>query len=147
MHTTFDATYCTTGHYIGSTDTESQVSAFCKQCGAKSVSQCEHCSSHIETLYMGEKPYYCGNCGKPYPWTEMALSAAKEYADELQLTPADRDALKGTFPDLTSDTPRTPLAITRFKRYMSGLAPAATEVLNKILVDVMTAAVKQQMGL
>ena len=55
----------------------------------------------------------------------MALSAAKEYTDDLdQLSAEEKTTLKGTLDDLTSDTARTPLAASRFKKFVSKIGPA-----------------------
>jgi Uncharacterized protein conserved in bacteria (DUF2321) len=41
-------------------------------------------------------PRYCGECGTPFPWTETALQAAKEYTDDLeQLTLEEKATLEG----------------------------------------------------
>jgi len=97
---------------------------------------------------VGSRPGYCGGCGKPFPWTETAVSAAKEYTDELdQLSPEEKTMLKGTFDDLTIDTARTPLAANRFKKLMNKIGPNAAGVLSKIVETVMTEAVKKMMGL
>lgn len=95
----------------------------------------------------GVKPAYCGGCGKPYPWTEAALATAKEFADELDLEPDDKEKLKATFDDLTVDTPRTGLAAHRFKAFVRKIGPAAGDVLTKIMVNVATEAAKKGMGM
>ncbi len=78
----------------------------------------------------------------------MALSAAKDYTDDLdQLSPEEKVALKGTFDDLTSDTPRTPAAANRFKKFISKIGPATGDVLQKIVETVATEAAKKAMGL
>lgn len=160
------ATYCLNGHYVGNTEATNpryraaahrlsqfapidaqQPAAFCKQCGKKTISECQSCQARIETLHMGVRPDYCGNCGKPYPWTELALATAKEYTDTLDLSQEDKDALKGTFDDLTTDTPRTPMATNRFMKYLGQIGPAAGDVLKKTLVEFMTAAAKSMAGL
>ena len=93
-------------------------------------------------------PRYCGECGKPFPWTETALEAAREYADDLdQLSSEEKAKLKATFDDLTIDTIRTPLAANRFKKFMTKVGPAAGGVLQKILEAVATEAAKKSMGL
>jgi hypothetical protein len=57
--------------------------------------------------------------GKPYPWTAMALRAAKEYTDQTKaLSLEDKADLTQSFDDLTMDTPRTPVAASRFKRIL-----------------------------
>ena len=93
-------------------------------------------------------PKYCGECGKPFPWTETALAAASEYADDLdQLSSEEKAALKGTFADLTVDTVRTPLAASRFKKFMIKVGPVAGAVLQKIVETVATEAAKKSIGL
>ena len=93
-------------------------------------------------------PSYCGECGNPFPWTETALRAAREYTDELdQLSPEEKTLLKGTFDELTSDTPRTPLAASRFKKFMTKVGPVAGSVLQKTIETVVTGAAKKMIGL
>jgi hypothetical protein len=93
-------------------------------------------------------PKYCGQCGHPFPWTETALEAAKEYTDDLeQLTAAEKILFKETLDDLTRDTPRTPLAANRFKRLLNKIGPVAGSVLQKLMETVVTEAVKKSMGL
>jgi hypothetical protein len=82
-------------------------------------------------------PAFCYNCGKPYPWTEAKLVAAKEYTEELEeLNAEDKVALIGTFDDLVANTPRTELAAHRFKKLIRKLAPAAGGFLTKMIVDI-----------
>jgi hypothetical protein len=93
-------------------------------------------------------PRYCGECGKPFPWTETALQAAKEYADDLdQLTLGERATLKATFDDLTVDTARTPLAANRFKKFLAKVGPVAGGVLQKVVETIATEAAKRSIGL
>lgn len=122
--------------------------AFCSECGARSVSKCDHCQSPIVIRQLfSDRPSYCSVCGKPFPWTERALSATKEYTDELELSPEDKTKLKTTFDDLTVDTPRTEMAVHHFKKFMQKIGPTAGDVLIKIMVNVATEAAKKGMGL
>jgi hypothetical protein len=93
-------------------------------------------------------PNYCGECGSPFLWTATAVAAAKEYTDDLdQLSPKEKDALKRTFADLTSDTARTPLAASRFKKFTNKIGPVASSILQKIIEAVLTEAAKKSIGL
>lgn len=140
--TMFHAIYCTNGHFIDSaTDHPLGVPVrewqagrnFCSTCSKPTIRTCQHCKFPI--LVDTEKPSFCGSCGKPYPWTETALQAASELADELEeLNSEDRITLKETFSDLTADTPRTQLAATRFKRIMKKVTSTAGEALQKIML-------------
>jgi hypothetical protein len=161
--------YCLNGHFVGivnpafrarsmgqfrtmmaqaENEGPMRLPAFCATCGASNISACQHCQAAIEVNYPGGTPGYCGGCGRPFPWTETALSAAKEYTDELnQLSPEEKALLKGTFDDLTSDTARTPLAASRFRRFMGKIGPPAEGVLRKIVETVATEAAKKMVGL
>lgn len=96
----------------------------------------------------GRRPAYCTKCGKPFPWTESAIQAAKEYTDELEkLSAEEKTALKETFADLTVDTPRTVLAAHRFKKLLGKIGPVAGDALTKIVVNVATEAAKKGIGI
>jgi hypothetical protein len=160
--------YCLKGHFVGIVNptlharsmgqframmaqgedgAPKRLPAFCATCGASNTSACQHCQAPIEVEYPGGTPGYCGGCGKPFPWTEAALSAAKEYADELdQLSPEEKTVLKGTFDDLTGDTARTPLAASRFKKLMIKVGPVAGGALQKIVETLASEAAKRMMG-
>ena len=130
--------------------------SFCEQCGTATISECQTCGWPIAGIgpdsWMGgggpyKPPKFCGECGRPFPWTEMALSAAKEYTDDLdQLSAEEKTTLKGTFDDLTSDTPRTFLAANRFKKFVSKIGPVAGGVLQKIIETIATEAAKKHLG-
>lgn len=125
-------------------DAASPRQPFCTQCGASTLDACQYCEAKIGPA---SQPAYCANCGKPFPWTESAFAAAAEYTDELmQLTHAEKAELKNTLADLTADTPRTPLAISRFKKFAAKIGPGAGETLSKIIVNVVTETAKRHLG-
>lgn len=124
--------------------------AFCPQCGADNINGCLHCETTIEDdeEYRSERPSYCCACGKPFPWTETALTTLREYTDELEeLSIEEKAAFKATFPDLTVDTSRTGLAASRFMKFVQKIRPAAGEALKKIIMDIATEAAKKAMGM
>ncbi len=124
--------------------------AFCPTCGFENVFDCPHCESAIESdeEQAPERPAYCSSCGKPFPWTETALTAAKEYTDQLEeLSTQDKAALKETFNDLAADTPRTELAATHFKKFILKMGPTAGDVLKNIAVNFVTEAAKKWTGI
>jgi hypothetical protein len=93
-------------------------------------------------------PSYCCDCGQPFPWTETALQAACEFADELDALSAEEKAdLKATVPDLVSDNSRTPLAVSRLRKLFSKIGKPATQSFLQILVSVLTEEAKRQLGL
>ncbi len=159
--------YCRNGHRVGwlpeyhfqsisprrlrdlmteQTDEEVTRMRFCTECGAESISACESCEAILGNP--NKRPSYCGSCGKPFPWTQTALTAAREYTDELdELSPEDKSLLKLSLVDLTVDTARTPLAASRFKRIIGKIGPAAGDALLKIIVSIATEAAKKGIGL
>jgi hypothetical protein len=160
------AVYCLKGHYVGllnevirgrswhqitilleNPPERQQLPPFCTKCGAVNISTCQHCQLTIEKQYPGVIPAYCGGCGKPFPWTEAALSEAREYTDDLELTPGEKTELKNTFPDLTVETVRTPLAVSRFKAYTNKIGPVGSATLKKILDVAIDEGVKKLLGL
>jgi hypothetical protein len=153
------AQVCRNGHLVlGSVNRFPQFrQSFCTDCGAATIEECQTCHWQIAGVSSdgwmgGGSPYvppkYCGECGRPFPWTERALSAAKEYTDEIDgLRPEEKTELKETFDDLAADTPRTPLAASRFKKFMSKIGPGAATVLQKVIESVATEAAKKMMGL
>lgn len=127
---------------------ERATSAFCSTCGSRNIAACESCRTPIDHRFPGQSHSYCAGCGKPFPWTEAALKAAKEYADELEeLNNEEKAALKSTFDDLTADTPRTELAAHRLKNFLRKIGPTAGDVLSKIMVNVITDAAKKKLGM
>lgn len=161
------ATYCLKGHLVGAEDAPprdwDQVQeaalrefdedegykppAFCTDCGSAIISTCNQCQKKI-AFENGRRPQYCRWCGSPFPWTVGALSAAREYADELdQLSSEEKIALKATFDELTTNTARTPLAATHFKKFMDKVGSPAAEILKKIVETVLTEAAKKTIGL
>ena len=119
---------------------------YCTKCGAESIPACESCEAALGNP--NERPSYCGLCGKPFPWTAIALAEAKEYTDGLDtLTNEDKETLKGSLADLTADTSRTPLAAIRFKKMMVKVGPVAGDTLVKIITGILTDAAKKLIGL
>jgi hypothetical protein len=117
-------------------DERIQDMSFC-DCGEAIITACQHCQSTIKSGT--KRPARCGRCGKPFPWTERALQAAKDYTDQIQgLSPEDKIDLKESFTDLTKDTANTPVAANKFIMYVKKMGPIAGDNLLKIMVNVMT---------
>ena len=89
-------------------------------------------------------PSFCPDCGEPYPWTEAKLKAAQELTDlNEDLSPEEREILKKSFDDIIRDTPKTPVAATRFKRLIAKAGPVVAEGFRKILVDIASETAKK----
>ncbi len=90
-----------------------------------------------------EIPAFCHNCGKPYPWTETKIEAARELTQELDLSSEDKEILTKSIDDIVSDSPRTTLGATRFKKIMAKVGKEGAAALKHILTDIVSEATKK----
>jgi len=149
------AQICWNGHIVNpaATSYPAMNASFCALCGAVVLTACPYCRTPIRGEYHLSdvvpagpfvRPNYCDSCGLPYPWTQDRIRAAEELADELDaLTDAERELLKGSIRELARDTPRTRLAVSRFRRLVDKVGPGALESFREILVDILSEAVKR----
>jgi hypothetical protein len=153
------ALYCEKGHFIEAleadddsapTDAMSAMFArkrsgpppFCRICGAMNTSTCAHCQVPIELSY--DRPAFCAQCGKAFPWTVYTIRAASECTDDIaDLTGEEKDALKATFEDLTIDTARTPLAADRYRSLIAKAKGRPSQVLQKIMENSVSAETRK----
>jgi len=157
-HETADtAQVCLNGHRVTSTYDSAPESRrqFCTMCGAPTITACPACGARIKGDYRAEGvfnleadlplPLFCDGCGKPYPWTASGLRAARELADEIEgLSSQEREQLKHSLDDLVADTPRTGLAVVRFKKLAAKAGQGAAQALKQILVALVTDAARKQ---
>jgi hypothetical protein len=148
------AQICTNGHVTNSaTNQRPQHSQkYCEQCGEGTITKCPGCQAEIRGEYHSSvvsdaafpAPPFCIQCGHPFPWTKGRLDAARELAMELDgLLPEEREQLASSLDDLVRDTPRTPVAATRFKKLVSKAGAGAAGAFKDILVSVAVEAAKK----
>jgi len=152
------AQICTNGHIINSCSVSmpEHNKNFCDKCGALTITICQNCNASIKGYYHQANvifliyhtdlplPGCCPSCGKPYPWTEAKLKAAKELSDEIEnLSPQEREILKKSLDDIVRETPQTTVAVGRFKRLVAKAGKPAADAFRDILVDVVSEAVKK----
>jgi len=150
------AQICLNGHVINTLAREYPETnqPFCAKCGSKTITTCPSCNTPIRGKYIipgildlaseYSKPGYCYKCGKPYPWTESSINAAKELADTLDdLSDNDKVELKQSIQDLSQDSPRTPVAEAKFKKIMRKVGKETFEGMKSILTDIISESVKK----
>ncbi|WP_405100748.1 DUF2321 domain-containing protein [Oceanobacillus sp. FSL H7-0719] len=147
-----DATICLNGHIASSA--KSNYRKFCKECGSKTISTCQKCNTHIQGTYETpdvfafgyDRPSYCHECGHPYPWTSQIIDNALELISLDDDLPSDhKEIIKNTFPDLVVETPTTPVAAAKYKKYISKSAEYIQEGMKNLLIDVVTENVKKSL--
>ncbi len=143
------AQICLNGHVINdSVEVYPEDSKkFCIKCGAETISICKNCNNRIEgrfhsddPYYLGVSPYqrpaYCHNCGKPYPWTLSAIEMASALiAEDEKLSQAEKDNLVGSLSDILVETPKTQLATTRIKKALMVCGKFTAEGIRQFVID------------
>lgn len=148
------AQICTNGHVVRSTleSVKEGEGKYCEQCGMQTIKRCQNCKKPIRgELYSPDvniisdflAPPFCIYCGKPFPWTESGLRAAKEYAEEfMNLSPEEKETLKKSIEDIVKDSAQTNVAVIRFKRLVSKGGEEASKVFKSILINLATQGAK-----
>lgn len=147
-----DSTICLNGHVASSNN--ANYRKFCKDCGTETISSCQNCGTSIQGNYevpgvIGfgtryEAPSFCHECGKPYPWTEQVITNAIELLSlDEDLLDEHKEIIKSTFPDLVVETPVTPVAVAKYKKYMPKAAEYVQNGVKSIFIDVVSEAVKK----
>lgn len=153
------AQVCRNGHSITS-DIEGSpelASKYCGTCGAETITECPECSTPIRGYYYvpgviyagsGSIPRHCHNCGKTMPWTKKAIDTAQEFASEIEgLSSSDQEVLRAAIPDLATEGPQAELAMVRYKTILAKVTPTIKATLDRVIVTVVSEAIKKTMGL
>lgn len=151
------AQICKNGHKITSTYNESPElrADFCDQCGEATINKCCNCNVAIRGYYSVpgivslnsyKVPSYCHNCGEPYPWTKKIIDNAVEIvALDDKLPEYHKEIIKSTFPDLITETPTTPVAIAKYKKYINSAQNFVKDGLRNLFIDVVNETVKKSL--
>ena len=139
-----NSTICKNGHYL-----KHFTHKYCPSCGAETINSCTNCGNQIPFLNATSLvknynvPSYCQFCGKPYPWTQSIIDTATEIVKEDELlTEEQTQQLCSCFPDLLSSTPKTQLALIRYKKIVDKALSTTSSALKDILIDIVSEAVK-----
>ena len=116
---------------------------FVPKCGKETIIQCDSCEAPLRGKLIGSMKFrnsppkpYCYDCGKPYPWTREAIKVAQDLAKEnTELDEKDRRILSESIPEILNDSPRTKLAISRFKKIMTKVGKATYVELKDALIE------------
>src|SRR5262249_17929827 len=89
------AQICSNGHVINTTSRKfpEHNQDHCDRCGEQTLTRCPGCTTyirgyyHVPGVFGGDEyraPAYCYKCGRPFPWTVTALTAAQELVAESE---------------------------------------------------------------
>jgi hypothetical protein len=149
------AQICLGGHIInGSFRTFPQHNQErCSNCGQETITTCQGCGCEIRGRYYvpgviggggtENPPAFCHKCGKPYPWTESRVEAARDLAEQLDLDLPERTLLEKSIEEMVRDTPRAPAEAVRFKKIVESAKPWGLGAFKEILYGIAGEAVKR----
>ena len=147
----YNATICLNGHVIDKYLAD--VEKYCSICGKETFSFCSCCNSPIRGKVKADgvivathykKPFYCYNCGTPYPWTQKILDNAVELVSlDDELDASSKELIKNAIPELLIDSPTTPLAVAKYQKGVSKAGQLVKDSLRQLLIDVISETAKK----
>jgi hypothetical protein len=134
----------------------------CAICGAEAISACPGCRECIPGFYyaqgrpfepagsssalLAKVPQYCQSCGRPFPWTERAMSAARAVIRELAtLDQFERDQLRRSIDHIIRETPQTQVAILRIRQALARIGGETARQLREMLISVASEPIRKQL--
>ena len=149
------AQVCINGHVV--TDTIKSLDdvkgEFCETCGKRTITACQKCKEFIkgqfynpDFVFIGtlDPPSFCFSCGNPFPWTESKIRALKELIDfENNLNEDEKKTMKENIDDIISETPRTNVAVVKFKVGLGKVGLEVAKEIRKIIVDIASETAKK----
>lgn len=129
---------------------------FCERCGAETITICESCKVEIHGYYIVQAvifsrsefkiPYFCHNCGKPYPWTETKIKIAQERIKELEdVSSEDREILNQNIQNIAVDNPKTELATMKINKVIKKYIKTTGKIIYKIFIDIASETAKKML--
>lgn len=123
----------------------------CVKCGARTISVCPSCNASIlgvrddypdyENYHI---PYYCHECGTPYPWTSKILDGAVEIlALDTDLDPKIKEIVKEAIPGLIIDSPLASVAAAKYATHIPKASELVRNSLHNLLIDLISESAKK----
>lgn len=153
------AQVCQNGHIItDSIQVNPKINQkFCDKCGTSLITECPHCNASIRgrkyipdvyakyrVINLYDVSKYCYQCGKPYPWLQTKLEAARELTHLIEnITSEDIDILTNSIDDIVNDTPKTEVAAIKFKHIIQKYSKSFLDTFRNILIDVASDTAKK----
>jgi len=149
---------CVRGHLINA-DVErypERNKKFCPECGGEVIDRCPDCKTQIQGQYHSSTAAFqrllrptafCHDCGKPYPWQQEAIDAAKALAAELELDEAEQVDLKAVIDGLTVESSMTSVAAVRFKKLLLKANGPAIQLFKDSVSKIAAESAKKWLGL
>ncbi|OLS16888.1 MAG: hypothetical protein HeimC2_45660 [Candidatus Heimdallarchaeota archaeon LC_2] len=149
----YTAVICENMHVITPVKELDNPTKFCNECGKLNHNTCINCEGQIRGLSAQppiadyyDIPLYCGDCGKPYIWTDIMLKSTKQLIAEMdKLSENEKLEMQKSIEDILQDTPRTPLAIIKFKKLIKKTSTAFANSIRNILINGIKDEISEQL--
>lgn len=91
-------------------------------------------------------PYYCNNCGQPYPWTNTLIKNVDTILSlDSSISSIDKNFVTSSIPHLINKTPTTPVSVAKTKTILTKASTIVKDSMYKILIDVVSESVKKSL--
>ena len=153
------ARVCLNGHLINDSVRRNpgRSTQKCVQCGADAIEVCPECNEPLRGDYHSElvlraistyrRATYCGRCGEALPWLSASLKSSRELLELSGVEESVVESLMGQLQHLVADTPQTEVATERWRRFLARSGDGTAKLLRKVLANIVTDAVKSDLGL
>ncbi len=152
---------CLNGHPVR--EPASERTRQCPACGAPAISSCPGCrepilgvpprpredsgpQGYLHGPAAATAPRYCHCCGRPFPWTERAVSAVRVAIRQVgALDPYERDQIRRCIDHIIHETPQTRLAVQRVNAALSRVGGETAASLRELFISIASDGVKPQL--
>jgi hypothetical protein len=91
-----------------------------------------------------DAPRHCRECGKPYPWTQRAVEAARDLISlSEKLSDAEKEDFTRAVGDIATDTPRSKAAVQKIKIYSAKAGREIAQGVRDIAVNIASETLKK----
>ena len=150
------AQICLNGHVITSMagSSPSFRKDYCKECGSKTITQCQECNKPIKGYYhvsgvIGgyhyDVPRFCDSCGNPFPWIKTKIGTAKELVLLIDsISTEEKQDFQESIVELVKETTKVPIAKVKVKRYFSKIDSDISDGIKDVLKDTLSERLKKE---
>ncbi|WP_370837405.1 DUF2321 domain-containing protein [Megasphaera sp.] len=161
MPTFYTAEICMNGHITtGNIEhNPERRETYCHICGAPTITECPSCHASIRGDYdladgddifslrvplrLTQPLAYCTKCGHPFPWTNSALSAAKELIQMSNLSISDIDFFNKNIDKILYESPSSTVAIVKIKKILEKVGKFSIDIIKQTLISVASETAKR----
>lgn len=114
----------------------------CPEC--KALIRGKYHIPQVVGFYNYSLPHYCYNCGHAFPWTERALDAATQLAnDDGSLSDEEKKEFAVNIKEIVRETPIAKASASRLRALFGKMAGGTASMIREIIVDIVSESAKK----